>query len=334
MCIFTERGCKIVGIDGRKTNYLCPNGHLNSKRKDSFKNCKVVCKDCLIYNLKELFKKRNYELLENQYNGTKNKVKYKCPNGHYNYITPSDFKSGFGCPDCSKTKKITFNYIRLKFKELDYNLLTKEKDYSNSNSILTFICNKGHNTITNIQKIHSGRRCKECFQNKLLTIKYVKKQIELEDYILLSTNYIKSYKKLRIECPLGHQTQISWGKFKSGNRCRSCKNKGEQKCREIFEDYFGLEFPSCWPKWLNGLELDGYNDELKIAFEYNGQQHYEHIPFFHSGGIRTLKSQQSRDLLKLKLCKKNKIDLIVVPYTLSLKETKDLINKLGKKVNQ
>ena len=68
----------------------------------------------------------------------------------------------------------------------------------------------------------------------------------------------------------------------------------------FFEDYFGMEFPSCWPGWLNGLELDGYCEELDIAFEYNGEQHYKYIPYFHNKG-RTLEMQQLRDKQKAEI---------------------------------
>jgi hypothetical protein len=66
------------------------------------------------------------------------------------------------------------------------------------------------------------------------------------------------------------------------------------------------------PKWLSRLELDGYNEELKIAFEYNGIQHRELHPFFH----RTEEDfwrQQERDMIKKDLCDKKGVKLFVIP---------------------
>ena len=86
------------------------------------------------------------------------------------------------------------------------------------------------------------------------------------------------------------------------------------------------KFKKCRPKWLsfNGgrLELDGYNNHLNVAIEYNGKQHYTYIPFFH----RTpdaLNNQIRRDKAKIQLCKLNNVKLIYKP----LKRQKHLIIK-------
>lgn len=73
-------------------------------------------------------------------------------------------------------------------------------------------------------------------------------------------------------------------------------------------------FKQCKPDFLKGMELDGYNDELKIGLEYNGEQHYHYNPFFHKRNEENFIKQQQRDKLKKELCKQNNIYLIVVPY--------------------
>ena len=58
-------------------------------------------------------------------------------------------------------------------------------------------------------------------------------------------------------------------------------SKGEQKCKETLEKIYGKEFLCVRPDFLRNpetnrkLELDCYNEELKLAVEYNGIQHYK-----------------------------------------------------------
>jgi hypothetical protein len=54
------------------------------------------------------------------------------------------------------------------------------------------------------------------------------------------------------------------------------------------------------PKWLEGLELDIYVDELNLGIEYQGQQHFSAIGKF--GGEEGLKKVQERDKRKKEIC--------------------------------
>jgi hypothetical protein len=74
------------------------------------------------------------------------------------------------------------------------------------------------------------------------------------------------------------------------------------------------------------LELDCYNDELKIAVEYNGKQHYEFIPYFHSNK-EAFQNMKYRDYMKQKLCSENGVKLIIVPYSVKHQEISDYIEK-------
>lgn len=98
-------------------------------------------------------------------------------------------------------------------------------------------------------------------------------------------------------------------------------SKGETECKRVLEKIFKRPFPKCRPDFLrnhitdgeNNLELDCYNQELRLAVEYHGRQHFEYIPFFH----RTkdaFYNQKYRDEMKRNMCAKNSIKLIEVDY--------------------
>ena len=76
----------------------------------------------------------------------------------------------------------------------------------------------------------------------------------------------------------------------------------------------------CWVRnfHLVNHHLDGYNEELKLAYEFQGPQHFSENPMFHKRGKIDLDSQQTRDQKKRDVCKREDIDLIEVPYTCDL----------------
>lgn len=91
----------------------------------------------------------------------------------------------------------------------------------------------------------------------------------------------------------------------------------EEKFRGIIENVLNTDFPKKRPKWLineqgNRLELDGYNEELKIAFEYQGRGHFEKVSDF--GGEKALIKNQLHDEIKRKTCKEMSILLLEPDY--------------------
>jgi len=98
------------------------------------------------------------------------------------------------------------------------------------------------------------------------------------------------------------------------------EKKGEQITRRVFEHLFAKPFVRVRPDFLKNpetgrnLELDGYNEELKIAFEYNGIQHY-HYPSHYAKNEEEFKKQLRRDQFKLDTCNRLGIYLVIVPYS-------------------
>lgn len=62
---------------------------------------------------------------------------------------------------------------------------------------------------------------------------------------------------------------------------------------------------------MEGLQLDGYNETHKIAFEYQGYQHFTDNSHFHKSNKR-FEEQLKRDQYKKVLCKQNGIILIEI----------------------
>jgi hypothetical protein len=101
------------------------------------------------------------------------------------------------------------------------------------------------------------------------------------------------------------------------------ETKGEKLCKEAAERIYGVTFHrSVWPNWLrnpetgHAMELDLYNEQLKIAIEYNGRQHYQYVPYFHKKGVSDFEAQVRRDHYKLDICDQNGVYVIIVPHYL------------------
>lgn len=99
---------------------------------------------------------------------------------------------------------------------------------------------------------------------------------------------------------------------------------GERYCIEFMELLFPRrEFKKVRPDWLRNpssgrcLELDGYCEELSLAIEYDGVQHYQWPNFIGMTKEEFLK-QRDRDEIKVKACLERNICLIRIPYTVPL----------------
>lgn len=120
--------------------------------------------------------------------------------------------------------------------------------------------------------------------------------------------------------------------IKQNTNKRVTESKGERECRRVLEKLTNRPFPKQRPQSMNNLvtkvnlELDCYNDELKIACEYNGIQHYKFTPYFHKNN-EAFMNQKYRDQMKRDLCERNGIRLIEVPYSIKHEDIEPFLIK-------
>jgi len=121
------------------------------------------------------------------------------------------------------------------------------------------------------------------------------------DWVFSNNSYSKDYTKSKRKGPL--------------------ESKGELICKDTVTKLFKRPFKKIRPDFLkneqtgSNLEIDIYNEDLKLAIEYSGKQHYYYTPHFHKNE-QAFFDQQYRDNIKEKKCRENGINLIVVPYTI------------------
>ena len=115
-----------------------------------------------------------------------------------------------------------------------------------------------------------------------------------------------------------------------GNKLKPKKFKYEERTRQIFENLLQADFPKVRPDFMinnktgKRLELDGFNEKLKLAFEYQGHQHYSFNPYFHKTQ-QDFENQAYRDKLKKEICDSYGITLIEVPYSVEYDDLEDYI---------
>lgn len=194
--------------------------------------------------------------------------------------------------------------------------------YLNNTSALTFKCRNNHEWNTNWKNINKGSWCPVCSVKKgndhhnFLNIQDMSALAKVRGGECLSVTYKGAHSKLEWKCKFGHKWIAKPNNIKNGTWCPICSSgTGERMCKLFFEKLFNKKFVKCRPDFLKigkiNIELDGFCEELKIAFEYNGKHHYEEFE------SRTLFPKSKYDTEKIQLCQQNNIKLFIIPESIN-----------------
>lgn len=290
-----------------------------------------------IEDIKDIAKAQKGQCLSKRYTNCKTKLRWRCSNGHIWKNTLDHIKQGQWCRVCAAEKNA--NRLRGSIKQMQ--ALAKAKGgkclssiYFNARTKLKWECRKGH-----IWYAVPGRWCPYCATEEKaskyrLSLKEMQNLAKERGGKCLSTKYINARTKLKWKCKRQHIFLATPCDIK-GNRkswCPECNTAGitEQFCRKIFEKIFKRKFPTIRPTWLINskgahMHLDGFCEQLNLAFEYNGSQHYKDHSFFHRKKGQTLAKRIKDDRFKRRLCKKHGIILLIIPYTIKTTQLQEYI---------
>lgn len=276
-----------------------------------------------IETLKELAISRGGKCLSMDYTNSQTPIEWMCAKGHIWYARPAKVKYGTWCKACAGNKKKTIEEMRIIAEK--HSAICLSETYLNNHSPLRWKCDKGHEFTASYSgimvAIKNGGFCTVCSvkkrgENKRNTIEEMQELAKSRGGKCLSDEYTNAHSNLIWQCANGHIFESKPNSVKSGHWCSYCRfNLTENKCRYIIENLTGLPFKPT-KQILQGLELDGYNSNIKTVFEYNGIQHYEFVEFFHRSQSEFSRRKED-DSRKQKLCIEKGINLIIIPYTIT-----------------
>lgn len=215
--------------------------------------------------------------------------------------------------------------------------LSSEEDVGTDRDHLTWKCaNPDHEpwpaTPNNIRR---DKWCRKCAIEKNAdrqrgTIEEMHELAESRGFKCLSTEYKSRHSKLDWQCQDGHVWPATPRNIELGKGCPHCKSyfPREELCRAIFEQAFGEKFQSRYPKWLkndagNKMQLDGYCEELSLAFEHHGKQHYEEVDYWDMD----LDQRKKDDARKRQVCADHGTILIEVPFSVASEDLTSFIEQ-------
>jgi very-short-patch-repair endonuclease len=264
-----------------------------------------------------------YDYSKTKYINLNTKVEIVCKI-HGSFIqSPEHHMNGHSCSFCNNVgRKTTEQYIEKAKKThnnfYDYSLT----EFINNKIKVKIICPK-HGEFLQDPKHHlNGVGCPSC--NIMTTEIFIEKSKNIHGnlYGYSKVNYIRSNKKIIIECFRHGNFEQEPNNHLQGRGCPKCKLSSGEK---IIHDYLSKnniefeiqkKFDEC--KYRKFLKFDFFLSDYNICVEYDGEQHFTPINYF--GGQNRFETTKITDNIKTTFCEKNGIFLLRINYKENIEE--------------
>lgn len=304
-------------------------------QEEFIKRCKLVHGD-------------KYDYSKTKYKNKTEKVTITCPtHGDFQQIAESHY-NGHGCQKCytdkvgprqAWTKEQFLRKVRERFGwKYEYDL----DNYKDLRTPIKIKCSK-HGWFFQKPYWHlRSEGCPKCGREKANK----NESDSLQDFLEKAktshpTGYsfdnvkLEDFKnKVTITCNIHGDFRIRRANFIAGQGCPKCTLVNQMKLLKKLEKRFSnIEFNWEYKaNWLGKQRIDIFIPELKIAIEYDGQQHF--VPIKHFGGKAGLEITKTRDKLKEQKCKENGVLLIRLKYDYKKKDFENLCNIIQEKYGE
>lgn len=279
---------------------------------------RIVLRKKTIQDMQDMAIKHGGKCLSNEYINSSTNLKWECNEGHVWEATPNNIRKGTWCSKCAVLQRCrTIEDMCELAKRRGGKCLSTI--YVHNKIKLKWECSEGHTWEMTPNSVQQSQWCPSCSGHVAKTIEDMCELARQKNGKCLSQKYTNSSIKIRWECSEGHKFLMAPNSVQNGRWCSVCGTYyiSEHITRCFFEYIFNKQFPKIRLDFLinsngNKMELDGYCEDLRIAFEYHGMQHYKEIAMFKK---ITLQERAKDDKLKKRQCLDNGIILIEIPYT-------------------
>lgn len=268
-----------------------------------------------------------YPYLDEEFETVNSIITVYCPiHGEFKQRARKHLEGRLPCSECvkdkvkQKTAYKTFEWFLKNARRVHGDKYEYDGDsYSQCQDDKIRIYCKEHGWFEQIIRVHlKGHGCPACSNCKPHnTESFILKAKNLhgDKYDYSKTVYGKNNRQpVCIICPKHGEFWQTPHEHLSGGGCTKCLMKTQTEIYNFIRKTFPEEIWDweATPIWLGKQRFDIYCDRIKLAIEYNGEQHYFPIDMF--GGEEEFENRVKLDSLKAQLCKDNNCLLYIIKY--------------------
>lgn len=221
-----------------RLTWKCKKGHQWEASAHSIVYSGSWCPECAgnrkytIDDIKRIAKERGGECLSEDYKNQRQKLHWRCSNGHEWESTLNAILGGSWCQVCGGTL-LTIEMMREYAKERGGECLSQE--YKNAQTKLLWRCSQGHEWWAAAGPMRQHNTwCPKCSSNPPLDIEDMRQMAMILGGECLSENYKNVSEKLLWKCSKGHEFKNTAMQVRRGIWCPDCR-KAMKKTRKLEE---------------------------------------------------------------------------------------------------